>query len=572
VKRKIVWLVLSCLMVAALVLASCAPAVTEEEEVVEEEEVPAVKEPQYGGTLTILTSHCTTDPLSFDPADFAWKTNHNVSPYMEELLVGDLSRGAGGTGEFQFVDNEYIPYEYAIGGLAESFEFPEPLTLVFNIRKGVMWHDRPGVMAAREFTADDVLFTFERLMASPKAFAGHYDWVESIYAPDKYTFVVKMNSFWANWQSTIGWGYYHNIFPPEMVEAGATDWRNACGTGPFIQTDYVSGSSQTFERNPNYWGKTTINGKEYQLPFVDKLIWPIIREIPTQIAAVRTAKADVMDLCEWKYMKGLEETNPELQRVKYLSTGTANVAVRVDTSPFDDLRVRRALNMAIDKQGIVDSYYGGNALMLSFPFSILWGEDFYTPLEKLPESARELFEYNPEKAKQLLAEAGYPNGFKTNMVTSNLAPVIDLMSMVVGYWEEVGVDCEMKPIEYAAYYSTMMGKKFDQMIYFGKGNANPFRIFRTIALPGQSWNPSCFDDDYLTNKWNEAVTNPNIAEQNEILRELNIYLIEQTPYIYLPCQYYYGYAQPWVKNWYGELNVNARAPGLIHATYWIDQD
>ena len=568
-KRRTIWLILSCL-IAALVLASCAPAVTEEKEE-EAAEVAPVKEPQYGGTLTVLTAHASINPLSWDPADFAWFTNHSVSPYQEQLLVGDLSKGKGGTGEFWFVDNEYIPYSVAKGQLCESFEFPDPLTLVFHIRKGVMWQDKPGVMAAREFTADDVLFTFNRTMASEKAFTDHYDWVESVSAPDKYTFVIKMKTFWANWQSTIGWGYYHNIYPSEQVEAGIADWKNACGTGPFMITDYVTGSQQVYERNPNYWDKITIGGKEYQLPFVDKIVWPIIVEEPTRIAALRTAKCDVLEACDWKYVEDLEETNPELQRLKYLSTGTANVAVRVDTPPFDDLRVRRALNMGIDKQGIIDSWYGGNALMLSFPFSILWGEDVYTPLEELPESARELFEHNPEKAKQLLAEAGFPDGFKAKMVCHNIPTTLDLMSMVVGYWDEINVECEIEPIEYGAYYSTMMGKKFDQMIYFGKGNANPFRIFKTIALPNQAWNPSCFDDDYLTEKWYEAARNPNIEEQNEILKELNVYLIDQTPYIYLPCPYVYEYAQPWVKNWYGEINVNARAPGLIHATYWIDQ-
>ena len=94
------------------------------------------------------------------------------------------------------------------------------------------------------------------------------------------------------------------------------------------------------------------------------------------------------------------------------------MAMRMDQKPFNDIRVRRAMNLAINKKEIIDSFYGGNAEMHTYPFPPSF-KDVYTPLEKLPPSARELYTYNPEKAKKLLAEAGYPNGFTFKAQISN---------------------------------------------------------------------------------------------------------------------------------------------------------
>ena len=183
-KKKAVWLLLSSLMVAALVLASCqaaAPeekgkeAVTEEkkeavtEEKVEEEKTvetqpvkPSEEEPQYGGTLTVLSLLPTYGPLSWDPADGVWMTGHTCGKYMEHLLVGDFEKyGPRGTNEFNFQENEWIPYQFLTGEIAESWEVvtdTDPMKLIFHIRKGIYFPNKPGVMAQRELTADDVVY------------------------------------------------------------------------------------------------------------------------------------------------------------------------------------------------------------------------------------------------------------------------------------------------------------------------------------------------------------------------------------------------------------------------------
>lgn len=580
-KKKIVWLVVSCLMVAALVLASCAPAVVEEEVVpVEEEEevveevVSAVTEPQHGGTLTVLWFHAGLEPQTWDPADCNWIVDPFTSPYMENLGMGDFEKyGPRGTNEFAFTDLEYMPPEFLRGCLAESWELLDDTTTIYHIRQGVYWPDRPGVMSSREMTAEDVAFCGTRRIQSPRC--PYYENVESITAADKYTVVVKVKEYQENWIGAGGWGYFLKIYPPEAVDAGMHDWRNACGTGPFILKDYVSGASLTFERNPLYWDTTTIDGKEYKLPFADRLSWPIIVDESTRLAALRTGKCDIDMSVSWKYKETLEETNPELARYQWLSTTWWGLAGRMDKAPFDDIRVRRAMSMAIDRQAVIDAQYGGEGEMLGGPFSLGWPADLYTPLEELPESAQELFEYNPEKAKALLAEAGYPDGFKAEIIVSSTGTAAtDMVSMIASLWEDnLGIELELKMAEYALYYGLMIGKAHKDMYLMSKGCGDPFAVLLVVASdPAQMWNPAMFDDPYFTEMFEKARGTSDIAEAKRLLKECNVYLIDQCPYVILPVGYYYAYAWPWVHNYYGELNANTRSPGQIHARIWLDRD
>ena len=581
-KKKIVWLILSCLMVAALVLTSCAPAAVEEEEVVlpEEEEVveeevaPPEKGPQYGGTLTNVSYLCAIEPLSWDPADRCWFIMGCASWYLERLLTGDLDRGAQGTGEFYFISRESIPDEFSTGELAESWELTDPTTLVFHIRKGVYWQDKPGVMAARELTADDVAFALNRNLASDM-FGPIYlkAWIDSIEATDKYTCVVKMKYFYGNWQFKIGWGYYCLIYPPELVDAGIHDWRNAVGTGPWMLTDYVKGSSRTYERNPNYWGTATIDGKEYQLPLLDRIRLPIIKDESTELAAIRTGKADVYELGPWKFKETLEQTNPELKRFKILSTTPPYIALNYANPLYRDERVVKALSMAINRDSLIDSVYGGDGEVLCFPASPLIGEAEWTPVEKLPESARELFEYNPEKAKQLLAEAGYPNGFKAEIVTASLADWLEQVEPVAFYWGEIGVETAINTMEYGASYGVGMSKTFDHGWYCPKGNCNTFHCLEYHTNKDDAWNPAGYDDPWFADAFFEGVTTEtDMAKRTAAMKELNVYLVEHASYIWLPTGYFYTYAWPWVKNYYGQYNVGSDVAGPIYARVWLDQE
>jgi peptide/nickel transport system substrate-binding protein len=485
-------------------------------------------------------------------------------------VVGDLSKSPRGTNELTFVDQGFIPTKFLKGQLAESWETADPLTIVFHLRKGVIFPNRPGVMASRELTADDVVFCINRLHESPYAGATRYAMYAkpAASAKDKYTVAVKMKEYSANWIAEIGWGYYTKIYAPEVVKADINAWQNANGTGPFILKSYVSGASLTFEKNPNYWGTTTIGGKEFKLPFVDKLQWLILADESTQLAALRTGKIDIIDAVRYIYKDTLAQTNPDLARWGYINPTQPIVTMRMDVKPFNDIRVRRAMSMAIDRKGYIDTFWGGNADMLAWPYPSWWGSDFYTPIEELPQSARELYEFNPTKAKQLLTEAGYPNGFKTEMVT--LAGADQPAFLAANWKQNLGVEVELKPYTYTVQISIMFGKTHKAMFLQYKSNNDPFTILSNAGNPDDRWNVAMMNDPYFNENFLKAKGMTDEDDRNKLLKDLNVYVIDQAGYVMLPTGYSYAYAQPWVKNWYGELSVGARNIGPIQAHIWID--
>lgn len=578
-RKKIVWLVVSCLMVAALVLGSCAPAVVEEEEevappvdeeeVVEEEVAPVVKGPQYGGMLTWYEG---IDIMTWDSADVVWQHNDAASAYAETLLIGDLQKGPRGTNEYTFHSQAFIPDRVAKGLLAESWEVT-PETLTFKVRQGIYWQEKPGVMSAREFTADDLVYHFTRQLEAPKDYLLK-PFIDHFSAPDKYTFVTHMKEFNANWGYRLAWGYFITVSStPEYVAAGPANWKNVVGTGPFMLTDYVSGSSVTYSRNPNYWGTTVIDGKEYEIPFVDKVVRVIIPDESTQIAALRSGKLDINRGVSWKYKDTLAQTNPELQRWRWMDPSPDLLALRVDKEPLTDRRVRLALSMAINREAMNEAIHGGYAEMLEFPYYSAWGEDYYTPIEKLPESTREQFEYNPEKAKQLLTEAGYPDGFKLEMVYYTVGTLMtDQASMIAGDWAKIGVETELKGFEYASYYSLMVAQDHKHCYMLTTDPGNPMAIMRKVGETGQRWNPAMYSDAWFDETLSKVRLEPDPAVRDPLLKEMNLRWLDSVAYIQLPTNYTAAYAWPWVNNWYGEQYVGAYIRGPIWARIWIDQD
>ncbi len=534
--------------------------------------------PKYGGSLEIATVYYTISALSWDNYDFNWKHNHDTGAVYEQLFSTDLSQAQHNGGKFAFVADAWIPTEAMRGELAEKWEWKQnPLQLVVDLRKGIMFPDKPGVMHAREFVADDVVYTFNRLNSSPKKIPGYFDFVSSVEAKDKYTVVFNMKEYNAEWAYRFGYGYYSAIIPHEVVEAapnnaGAKDWKNVNGTGPFMLTDYVSGNSNTYTKNPDYWDREKIGGVDYKLPFVDKIVYRIIKDEATVNTAFRTGKLDILEGVRWQNVESLKKSNPQIQWHRYLAMGGQYLAMRVDTKPFDDIRVRRALNMAVNKQEIVDSYYNGNAEIFAYPQHPEY-VGYFEPLESMPDSVKELFTYNPEKAKKLLAEAGYPDGFTFKVqVNANSPEHADLLPLIAGYLEQVGVKMEIQPMEYAAFLSAMTTQTNAPGYFMGNGHTNPTTTLRKNFVPGQVWNPSQWNDPAFSKKMDDVYREPDEDKRKAMIREMTREILDKAPYLWLPTPYSYTAWWPWVKNYGGELRAGSVRPGPIYARIWVDQE
>jgi len=536
----------------------------------------AAEKVQQGGTLTFTDYFPGLNPLSWDNADWVWKHGYDTGYYMEHLLVGDLQKGPRGSNKFSFQSVDNIPYDCLRGELAEKWEAKKnPPRIVFHLRRGVMWQEKPGVMTAREFIADDVVYSLNRAKSSRKM-VKTYDIVDRFEVNGKYTVTAHLKQWNPEWPYYLGYGYYDAIQAPEQEKApgGATKWQNACGTGPFMLEEYKNGHSQVYKKNPNYWDTEVINGQKYKLPLLGKVVLMLMRDESTRLTALRTGKLDMMLMLDWRQMQELKKTTPELVWNKYGPFRTIYIALRMDRKPFNDVRVRRALNMAIDKAALLKAFDGGHGELLN-AFYPPYNKSVHTPLDKLPPTAKDLFIYNPDKAKKLLVEAGYPNGFSFKCtLAGEEAWRTDYMAMIAAMLAKVGVTMEIELTDYPTGMSRMTKKTHENAYFIPNPHAAPLVQIRKLFLTGQPWNASMMSDPYVDKTWNMLYSNPKLTQQqlDAEFKKLGVYIIEQAPMLFLPGTYRYVARWPWVKNYYGETRVGAHRVAPVMARIWIDEE
>jgi len=547
------------------------------------EAAPGQDAPRYGGVFI----HCwDRSPLVFDEAfhiNFYGTTLYQTN---DHLLQGDLLKGPQGTNQASWLYNRMPEVGLETACLAESWELVDGQTLVFHIRKGVYFHNKPPTNG-REMTADDCAFSLRRVWLSPKSYHSKtYPWKDNfqvlndgpwIEATDKWTLVIKTLPGVTGIVYRMASGVT-KVVPRDAVEqyGDLNDWRHAVGTGPFLLTDYVHDSSATFVRNPNFWMKDP-RYPDNPLPYLDGVKYLIIPDHSTRIAALRTGKIDWIGsmgtLIGWEDAKSLKETNPELKYREYLSDSQPILFMRVDNPelPWHDSKVRRALHMAIDNKAIRDNLFGGHAELLGWPvMPVAEFMDMYTPMEQLPESTRELFEHHPEKAKKLLAEAGFPNGFKAEVLCPQANA--DLLSIIKAYWAEVGVDLTINVKEYGQWTGIFYSKKYKEMVMSGTQASmceELTRVRHGHATNGSMVNDPVIEEAYA--KMAAAYFDP--STRRPLMKEVSRYILSQAYAFVPPMQYQYTFWQPWVKGYAGEMLVGYMSSYQDFDRYvWIDKE
>jgi peptide/nickel transport system substrate-binding protein len=236
--------------------------------------------------------------------------------------------------------------------------------------------------------------------------------------------------------------------------------------------------------------------------------------------------------------------------------------------PFGDVRVRQALMLATDFEAIKNDFYRGQAEIQVYPVTQRY-DWLFVPLAQMSQSAQALYKYNPERAKQLLAEAGYPKGFKTKMVVSTLPPAPDVAEIFSYYWAKVGIDVDIQLREPAVYTAMTTGRTWEEMLLGAMWNTRLMNAlaFSGIHGPALGWVDPVIKEAYDKVQKNVIV---NFPKAYEVYREVQPYIVEQAHVIPRPSPYSYVFWQPWVKNYRGELpQMSFR---LILRHMWIDQD
>ena len=568
-RTRVFILTLACMMLVA-VLGFARP---------EAEAGPAAigtGEPQYGGTLTMMHSGGTqgSDPVSPDRMVSGTSNHHFWRQGFQEMpLIGDFETfGPRGNNMFAFQVRGFIPMTYMKGELLESFDI-QPDRIIWNVRKGVYWHgNKPHVMQSRELVASDFVTWVQLRMDAP---AGSYirTAIKSPKEIDKYTLEIpfaKGYDFMVMY--LIGYEDRCSVEPPETLKAGPAQWENQVGTGPFMNTEYVVGSYFKYGRNPNYWNTTMIDGKEYQLPFVDEVIYPIIPEEASRIASLRTGKLDWHAVVPSPHWSVLDRV-PNLLSSKVVGAVGQVLAPRVDKAPFNDINVRHALMIGTDMKAF-------NAILgADIDMPIDWHPAYpgdpaiYTPIDELPPQMAELYKYDPEKAKKMLADAGYPNGFRMEVVVDNPTMAQERGSLLAAQWAKIGVTVDVNVSDTTTYVGYRYDKDFkDALITVVETPGAVFLLQRT-AYTGATLNPGHYSSAAMDAKIDKIVSTVDVDEMDRLTKAACLDLLWDCPYIPLQVGLDGYYWWPWIQNYAGEFNVqDANQPWPLFARMWIDQD
>ncbi len=463
----------------------------------------------------VITIAQYADAVSLDPQD----TNDNASYSIEKPII----EGLIGFNEKM----EQIPQ------LAERWDAsPDARVYTFYLRKGVKFHD------GTPFNAAAVKANFDRVR-NPENKLRRYTLYKIISQIDvlddstvRFTLSEPFGAMIATFAHPAG-----GISSPAAVQKYGKDYgKNPVGTGPYKFAEWVPNDHITLVKNPDYWDKNN-EAK------VDKIIVKPVPEDGTRIAMLQ--KGDAQFINPVPYIQAeVVKADRNLSLASNEAIYTFWVAMNTQKKPFNDVRVRQAMNYAIDKEAIIKAVLRGNGKMADSPLAPrVWG---YTPVKTYP--------YDPAKAKALLAEAGYPNGFKTLLRGVAQTDPKEVMVAIQGQLKQVGVDVEILSLPAAALGAERfkpLEENKGEMDYAGWSPSTGDADWGIRPLlTKENWPPTNFTIGFYTNpKVEEAIKvalqTSDAAKRKAAYAEAQRVIMDDCPWIFL-----------WVNNLLGGSRAN----------------
>lgn len=454
----------------------------------------------YGGTVIYAAG---ADPDNLDPAN----AESNPAEAMNRMMYENLAK---------FDEKLRI-----VPGLATKWEqSKDGMTWTFFLRKGVKFHD------GTSFNAEAVKIFVERMIGPEKpSRAGLYTpFVNSVEIVDDYTIRMHLKAPFAFFLNNLAHSASGIISPTALKTYGKDISRRAVGTGPFKFVEWIHGDHLTMVRNDDYWG-----GK----PYLDKIIVKTVKEDSARVMMLQSGDAQLIVRIPSEDIPRLEKD----PKIKLDSTETLRVlyiGINCFKKPFTDVRVRQALNYAVDKEAIVKNLYQGRALVSTGMVPPL-ATGFF-PVKGYP--------YDPEKAKKLLAEAGYPNGFKAKLWSpqGRYPKDFELAQAVQQQLKKVGIDCTLETMEWAAYLAATRKKPEEsENELFLLGWAPSTAEARWILYPlfsTEQWVPEGNNRTYFSNKEFDELVNKftratNKADMDKYLKAAQELLVKEAPAVFI---------------------------------------
>ena len=383
----------------------------------------ADKRPKYGGRLRVGERYGSTG-LDVHKNQYFMDYQNYVLMYNGLAIMGPL------------------PATAIYPDLAKSWEISKDgREYTFFLREGVKFHH------GKELDSRDVKYSMERVMnpatRSPRASA--YRGIDSIRTPDKYQVKIRLKDPFGPFLTTLTIQDCP-IIPADWQPTGT---KPAPGTGPFVLKSYVPNETTEFDRFDQYWEKDEKTGD--RLPYLDGIHVKKIVDDMVRWIALRAGDLDYINSPDRKaVIQEKKKPTPGIVVELANTVGGRWIVFNVTKPPYDNKKVRQAIAYAIDKKEFIEAAHWGLGEPMNQPFSRL------SPLH-IPVKDREA---DLAKAKQLLAEAGYPKGFKTEIMTESTTQYVEGSNATVGQLKKIGIEATIKTSDRAAYFTLMRKGEF----------------------------------------------------------------------------------------------------------------
>lgn len=312
-------------------------------------------------------------------------------------------------------------------GLAESWQQLDDKTMQFKLRKGIKFHN------GDDFTAEDVKFSFERMMNSPRI-AFVLPPIERIDVVDDYTVNIVTKTPFGPLLAHLSHPALGMVSKKLLTENPEALKEKPIGTGSYKFKEWIYGDKLVLEKNEDFYDKNE-RGLKY-------IVFKNVVEASNRAIGLETGEIDIATPISSVDEENIKN-NPKLQLLTKPSISYSYIGMNMTKAPLNDIRVRKAINYAIDKQAIIDVILNGNGKIATSP--IAPGVFGFTDKTKN-------YEYNVEKAKELMKEAGYENGFTTSILVFSGEANTQTAEIVQAYLKEIGIDLKIEIVEVSAYW------------------------------------------------------------------------------------------------------------------------
>lgn len=400
-----------------------------------------------------------------------------------------------------------------VPALAESWTVSaDGLVWTFKLRQGVVFHN------GQEFSSKDVKATFERIkneaFASPKR--AEFAPIKTIAAPDARTVVLTLGAPYAPLLATLasGWGA---ILPSGLIESGHNFGAEPVGTGPFKFSKWVRDNKISLVKNDKYW----IKG----LPKIAGVDFNIVPERAVQVQGLLSGAIEAVEFVDPEDLPVLQ-ANSKVVIKKELSSLILVMAMNCSRPPLNDLRVRQAVNYAVDKQLVLDVAYGGGKVGSTF---LDTGNAYYKDFSGL-------YPYNPEKAKQLLKEAGVGDKEFTITVPQNYPLHVKAAELMQQMLEKVGMKVKLQMVDWSTWLSSAYsGGNYDFTVIGHTGKLDPDG---TLAGYGAGKYVKWIDQP-TADLIKKAVTISDFDARKKLYTDALENMAREVPFVYLGTSYRY---------------------------------